>query len=99
LNNLILVVGIALVSFLLASPFFLQTQTAYGKDAYGQGYDDGREDRLDGKRYNDYCSPNRNDDFFCGAYKVGYSVGWNAAGLLYGGQDNSRYYEDEDDDE
>ena len=39
MNNLITVVGITIVSFLLASPFFLQTQNAYEKDAYGQGYD------------------------------------------------------------
>ena len=39
MNNLAIVVGIAVVSFLLASPYFLQTQNAYEKDAYGQGYD------------------------------------------------------------
>ena len=39
MNNLAIVVGIAVVSFLLVSPFFLQTQKAYEKDAYGQGYD------------------------------------------------------------
>jgi hypothetical protein len=38
LNNLAIVVGIAVVSFLLVSSFFLQTQKAYEKDAYGQGY-------------------------------------------------------------
>ena len=97
MNNLITVIGIALLSLMLTSPFFLQTHLAYGNDAYGQGYDDGREDRIDGNRYNGYCSPSMNDDLGCGAYKVGYSVGWNAAGLLYGGQDNNRYYEDDDD--
>jgi hypothetical protein len=39
LNNLAIVVGIAVVSFLLVSPYFLQTQKVYEKDAYGQGYD------------------------------------------------------------
>jgi hypothetical protein len=39
LNYLIGVIGITIVSFLLASPFFLQTQNAYEKDDYGQGYD------------------------------------------------------------
>ena len=34
------------------------------------------------------------NDLGCAAYKVGYSLGWNAAGSLYGGQDNSRDYED-----
>lgn len=57
------------------------------------GYDDGREDRNNGKTYNDYCSPSLNNDLGCAAYKVGYSLGWNAAGALYGGQDN-RNYED-----
>ncbi|MGI0052376.1 MAG: hypothetical protein ACRD8K_11630 [Nitrososphaeraceae archaeon] len=39
MNNLINVVGITIVSLLLASPFFLQTQNAYEKDIYGQRYD------------------------------------------------------------
>ena len=39
MNNLITVVGITIVSLLLASPFFLQTQNAYERDIYGQGYD------------------------------------------------------------
>jgi hypothetical protein len=107
LNNLI-VIGIILASLLLASPFFLKTQELYGKEMHDEGYDDGREDRIDGRSYNDYCSPSLNDDLGCAAYKVGYSLGWNAAGALYGGQDNSRNYEgyyadeeyyDEDEDE
>ena len=39
MNYLITVVGITIVSLLLASPFFLQTQNAYEIDIYGQGYD------------------------------------------------------------
>ena len=39
MNNLITVVGITIVSLLLASPFFLQTQNTYERDIYGQGYD------------------------------------------------------------
>ena len=39
MNYLITVVGITLVSLLLASPFFLQTENAYKSDIYGQGYD------------------------------------------------------------
>ena len=39
MHNLITVVGITIVSLLLASPFFLQTQYAYERDSYGQGYD------------------------------------------------------------
>jgi hypothetical protein len=35
---LITAVGIAIVSLLLASPFFLQTQNTYENNAYGQGY-------------------------------------------------------------
>lgn len=39
MNYLItVVVGITIVSLLLASPFFLQTQKAYEKDSYGQGF-------------------------------------------------------------
>ena len=67
INNLTIVVVIVVFSFLLAVPFVLQTQQAYGKDAYGQGYDDGRGDRVDENRYNDYCSPSLNDDIGCGA--------------------------------
>ena len=39
MNYLITVVGITIVSLLLSSPFFLQTQNAYERDIYGQGYD------------------------------------------------------------
>ncbi len=38
MNSLITVVGITLVSLLLASPFVLQTQNAYDRNIYGQGY-------------------------------------------------------------
>jgi hypothetical protein len=38
LNNLISIVGITIVSLLLANFFFLQTQNAYEINAYGQGY-------------------------------------------------------------
>lgn len=39
MNNLITVVGITIVSLLLANSFFFQTQKAYELDIYGQGYD------------------------------------------------------------
>ena len=38
MNSLITVVGITIVSLLLASPFFLQTQNAYEREIFGQGY-------------------------------------------------------------
>jgi hypothetical protein len=38
MNSLISVVGITIVSLLLASPFFLQTQNAYEREIFGQGY-------------------------------------------------------------
>ena len=38
MNFLITVVGISIVSLLLASPFFLQTQNAYEREIFGQGY-------------------------------------------------------------
>jgi hypothetical protein len=37
LNYLITVVGISIVSLLLASPFFSQIQNAYERDMFGQG--------------------------------------------------------------
>ena len=37
MNNLI-IVGITIVSLLLASPFFLQIENIYKNEAYGQGY-------------------------------------------------------------
>jgi hypothetical protein len=39
MNSLITVVGISIVSLLLASPFFSQTQNAYEREIFGQGYD------------------------------------------------------------
>ena len=38
MNYLITVIGISIVSLLLASPFFSQTQNAYERDIFGQGY-------------------------------------------------------------
>ena len=38
MNKLISIIGIAIVSFLLAGPFFLQAENIYKNDAYGQGY-------------------------------------------------------------
>lgn len=38
MNSLITVVGISIVSLLLASLFFLQTQNAYEREIFGQGY-------------------------------------------------------------
>jgi DNA-binding LacI/PurR family transcriptional regulator len=38
MNYLLIVVGITIVSLLLASPFFLQTQNAYERAIFGQGY-------------------------------------------------------------
>lgn len=85
MNNLIIVIGIAVFSLLLVSHFILQTQKAYGGgDGFWTGYQNGKDDRLHGYRYNDYCSPARNDDLYCAAYKVGYKAGWEAAGLIYG---------------
>jgi hypothetical protein len=38
MNNLITVVGITIVSLLLASHFFVQKENIYKNEAYGQGY-------------------------------------------------------------
>jgi hypothetical protein len=53
LNNLT-IVGIALTSVILVTHFLFLTQEAYGKDSYGVGYDDGRQDRINGNNYKDY---------------------------------------------
>ena len=47
MNYLITLVGITIVSLLLVSPFFLQTQKAYGTDAYAQGNDKDDDDDDD----------------------------------------------------
>jgi hypothetical protein len=79
------VVIISIVALLIASPFFLQIQKAYGgEDGFWTGYQNGKDDRLDRYGYNDYCSPARNDDLYCAAYKIGYKAGWEAAGVIYG---------------
>jgi DNA-binding LacI/PurR family transcriptional regulator len=38
MNYLTTVVGMSIVSLLLASPFFSQTQNAYEREIFGQGY-------------------------------------------------------------
>ena len=63
----------------------MQTQKAYsGEDGFWTDYQNGKDDRNNEYSYDDYCSPARNDDLYCGAYKLGYRVGWQAAGLIYG---------------
>ena len=92
----------------------LQTQKVYGKDAYWTGYDDARDDYLEGNSKNPYCSPNVDDpspDAYCAWYKGGYESGWAAASLLYkygenrdsaystDGGSGEQYYDDNDDDD
>lgn len=38
MNNLITVIGLAIISLLLASPFLLQTLNTYENNAFEQGY-------------------------------------------------------------
>lgn len=56
---------------------------------FDQGYAQGRNDRLVGNSYNDYCDPHNNADNphgACATFKAGYAAGWTAAGLIYGNQ-------------
>jgi hypothetical protein len=76
-------------------PFFQQIaksdiDTTLGAAGYfDQGYAQGRNDRLIGNAYNDYCDPHNNADNpngACATFKAGYAAGWTAAGLIYGNQ-------------
>jgi hypothetical protein len=60
--------------------------------AFDQGYQNGRDARLNDGSSQAYCDPNnnaQNPDAYCALYKSGYFAGWNAAGLLYGDQQNN----------
>lgn len=39
MNKLLSVIGITIVSILLAGPFFIATENIYKNEAHGQGYD------------------------------------------------------------
>ena len=74
-------------------------QTFASQMAHDIGYQAGRSDRLNNEPYDDDCDPNNsspNPDLYCAAYIVGYSAGWNAAGLLYGDQQNNNNNNDDD---
>ena len=113
MNNLITIRGIAVFSLLLVSSVILQTQKVYGKDAYWTGYDNARDDYLEGKSKNSHCSPNVDDpspDAYCAWYIAGYESGWGAASILYKygenrdstysyAEDSEGQYDDDDDDD
>jgi hypothetical protein len=81
-----------LFTFLLLAivPMLLLQQLAFGTtNAFDQGYQNGRNDYLDGYAKDPYCDPDNsasNPDAFCAAYKAGYEAGWLSASLLYGNQ-------------
>ena len=68
----------------------MQTVDATSKrGAEEVGYEDGRNDFLNGYEKNPYCDPDNSDpnpDAYCAWYKAGYEAGWLAASLLYGNQ-------------
>jgi hypothetical protein len=83
---------LVLATALMSVTVLGEQQVYASKSAFDQGYADGREARLNGGSSQAYCDPNNgasNPDAYCALYKSGYFAGWNAAGLLYGDQDNN----------
>jgi hypothetical protein len=81
-----------LAAALMSATVFAEQQIHASKSAFDQGYADGREARLNDGSSQAYCDPNNsasNPDAYCALYKSGYWAGWNAAGLLYGDQNNN----------
>jgi hypothetical protein len=84
------IVPVMLVLFGAAPIVLADIDTSPGAQGYfDQGYSQGKNDKLSGNQYNDYCNPyngDTNPDSACATFKAGYAAGWAAAGLLYGGQ-------------
>ena len=82
--------GIIVATLLVTVSLATQQQSVYSSsEAFDQGYQDGRDARLNDGSSQAYCDPNnnaQNPDAYCALYKSGYFAGWNAAGLLYGDQ-------------
>ncbi len=83
-----IIVATLLVTVSLATQ--QQQQPAYSSSgAFDQGYEDGKDARLNDGSNRAYCDPYnnaQNPDAYCTAYKAGFAAGWTAAGLLYGDQ-------------
>ena len=80
---------IVFITIAILAIFVMTTTTATNvkaSNALSDGYNAGRNDRLDGKPFNDYCDP-INSDSVCSAYKVSYAAGWAAASLLHGNEE------------
>jgi hypothetical protein len=59
-----------------------QTQQAYAQQP--NGYNAGKNDRMDGLQYNDTCPPELSGHGDCLLYKAGYRLGWAAESLTHG---------------
>ncbi len=85
--------GTIVAALLITVSLATQQQPVYSSSgAFDQGYQDGRDARLNDGSSQAYCDPNnnaQNPDAYCALYKSGYFAGWNAAGLLYGNQQNN----------
>ena len=65
------------------------TIQATSNDHVKEGYQDGREDALQGNSKNSYCDPDNSDlnpDLYCAIYRASYEAGYAAAQGLYGNQ-------------
>jgi hypothetical protein len=80
--------GILIVSLMFISLLGI-VQHAEASSAFNEGYDDGKDDYLNGGEKNSYCDPYNsapNPDAYCATYKIRYEAGWAAARGLYGDQ-------------
>ena len=64
----------------------MPTVQAISDDPFKDGYQDGRNDYLQGNSKNSSCNPYNSDpnpDLYCAIYYTGYEAGWNTAQGLY----------------
>ena len=67
----------------------MPTVQAISNDPFRDGYQDGKNDYLQGNDRNASCSPYNSDsnpDLYCAIYITGYEAGWKTAWALYGNQ-------------
>ena len=73
---------LVLVLSVLAVLLTQQIQQAYAQQP--NGYNAGKNDRMDGNGFNDSCPEEASGHVDCVAYKAGYFLGYNAEGALHG---------------
>jgi hypothetical protein len=73
--------AISLVVILAIATIAITTTNVQAKS---NGYNVGKNDRMDGNEYNDTCPDDVSGHLDCITYQAGYVLGWNAESITHG---------------